>query len=222
LSVLLFPLYALGNPWGNPYTFQTTNFGDGDLGPLTFSFDLAPSPATPFDLVRENWVEIVPDLHLVEMHLDAGTDRLVNIIPDPNVPQEIWGTDLAWDAGMTASLVANSTYVYFGSRGTPMPMTDVFGLGMVFSPHPLDAGIQVLSWDNAAGPGVLHFTTGQYATNLSGLLSALGVPSSNVNQITFGSFVETSTAQQTPEPTAGIMLAAGLVALGLLGRKSSV
>ena len=127
-------------------------------------------------------------------------------------PSQLVITDLDWGLpGMTQVGRADSSFVYFTSNGVPQTMSDPYGLGLLFLPHPMNPTIQVAVLGHDAIIGTadgLNLPDVFNNRKLGETLLGLGLSPTQINDVHVGLIID-----QVPEPTGLLLLGAGLLAV---------
>jgi hypothetical protein len=135
-------------------------------------------------------------------------------------PSQLMMGDLDWGMpGMIQVGRENSAFVYFTSNGTAKTMRDVYGLGVVFLPHPLNPSIQVAVLGHSPIIGTVDGLDVPDVFNnrsLGQTMLALGLVPTQINDVHIGVMID---QVQIPEPASALLL--GGAGLALVIRRRS-
>jgi hypothetical protein len=209
--------------YGDQYFIQGANF-PGAYGPSPVTFDgveeLIPGSGTM--MVNElsvAWPGGGPGPYAAPGELLKFSFRTSNgaqLAGNPFALVNLFLTDLDWNIpGKTQVVREDSAYLYFTANGTPLPMVDAMGLGLIFAVDPL-SGAQVVLLGNSPIAGTVDglnlpdpFPDDAGGNPLTWFLTmnALGITGA-VNDVHMGILVDT-----VPEPCTLLLLVGGLAAL---------
>ena len=206
---------AWGNPIGTQYTVQTANFVS-IAGPVSVTFDGVAEDVAGTGLTLNEMATPLPNGNeLIEFWIETTSGDPFTTGTNTSQSSALFIEDVSWVQGGLAAILVGSSFVYFTWDGTPLPMIDVLGSGLVFLPHPLDPTIQVLQYFLDLPPRHFHLDTSDVSATLPQVYFALGLQAFTnlIDDVHIGYQVV-----HIPEPSAALLWLCGVAAIGLMGR----
>ena len=212
-AALLAAIPASSSPFGTAYTANVSNLPGSESAMLLFD-GLEEAVGSSGLLVNET-ATTLGSVELLEFSLStADGNPFLGQQDDALAVASVSVTGLHWFGVPTpAVMVANSAFLYLTIDGVPQALSDVMGLGLSFSTHPLDPGIPIVLIDNEPGTS---FVFDSFDTSLAEAFAALVDPATAalIDDLHLG-----VAAVPIPEPGAGTLLAGGLLGLALSRRR---